>query len=1107
MAQTEETRILDIQVKYTDAINAIAEFKRKIDELKASERDLGAQLESGAISTDEYRRSMAASGEVQKDYKEQVRTLSKEVQNNIKTQNEQEGSLRSLRAELSNATKAYDSMSKAERESASGKALRDHINEITTQIKDEEEATQRFYRNVGNYKESIMSALGINNSFASSLLSMSKNGKGMNGIIEGVTDEVKSFSKTLLSMMSNPVFIALAGIAGAGMAFKWFYDYNMGILQATRLTKEFLGLTGESLQAMRDEIQATADTYGKDFKETLEGVDVLTAQWGMDAQDSLKVINEGFQSGADLNGDMLQKIKQYGPVFHDAGVSASEMVAILQQTRSGIFSDKGLDVIQMASKKIREMSTTTASSLDAIGISSKQVEKDLQSGSKNTFDVIQMVSDKLKVLPQDSQAVGDALKNVFGKQAASGGLKMIESLGTMSTKIDEVKKKTGAWGDNMDKQRKANEEYNKTLSAMFDMSQKGFGQMVASSKLFITQGLTEMMKGLVNVLNYMIDWYNESTMLRAAIQGEIALIKTLWTVVKTVFNLIIDSAKFVGRSFKGIGDIIEGVVKLDWNKIKSGYSELGSNIYKTLKEGLGDIKNAGVELGRNYVQGFNNAVNGGKIAHISLSSYSADTSTADNVVSQSPSAVAGVTGSNGNKNSSGGKSSSNNKSSADAIKKENEEVQKAEDLLTQLIENSVDRQRQIIEQNYDHQINTVKTKLATEKNLTTTAREAMNSQIVSLEKIKSKKLSEFDMNAKDEEIKRETEYYATLLESIEKGSEQEYQIKLRQIADQHQLDLDELEQSTMSEEDKGKQREAIEAKYNKMIEDEQKEHSEALNKAQEDAIKKRFESKIAQTEDNSNTGEAPEVAKARLAMEESLALLENAHQMEGESIEQFNERKLALQQDYNEKCKKYSQANVTNEISELDAIGKVVNSTGDLLEAFGTKNKTLAAASKVLALAQISISTGVAISKGIAAAQDAGKWPANLIAIATVVSTILSGMASAIKTVNSAKFATGGDVTGSGTATSDSISASLSNGESVLTTAATSMFAPALSAFNQIGGGVPIYGQGNNQDVGTEYLALAVARGMQMAPRPIVSVEEINAVSNRVQTIQRIGTI
>ena len=120
---------------------------------------------------------------------------------------------------------------------------------------------------------------------------------------------------------------------------------------------------------------------------------------------------------------------------------------------------------------------------------------------------------------------------------------------------------------------------------------------------------------------------------------------------------------------------------------------------------------------------------------------------------------------------------------------------------------------------------------------------------------------------------------------------------------------------------------------------------------------------------------------------------------------------------------------------------------------------------------------------------------------------MLANVATAIKTVKSAKFATGGDVSGSGTSTSDSINAKLSNGESVLTTAATSMFAPVLSVFNQIGGGVPIYGQGNNQSIGEEFLATAVAKGMQMAPPPIVSVEEVDRVHNRVQTIERIGTL
>ena len=171
-----------------------------------------------------------------------------------------------------------------------------------------------------------------------------------------------------------------------------------------------LGVTGDSLEAIRNDIQATADTYGKDYKETLEAVDVLTSQYGYDTKEALQIINDGFQSGADLNGDMIAKIKQYAPAFHDASIGGKELVGVIQQTRSGIFSDSGMDLIQMASKKIREMSSKTAGSLDAIGISSKKVQKDLESGATSTFDVIKMVSTKLKEIPQNSQAVGKCVK-------------------------------------------------------------------------------------------------------------------------------------------------------------------------------------------------------------------------------------------------------------------------------------------------------------------------------------------------------------------------------------------------------------------------------------------------------------------------------------------------------------------------------------------------------------------------------------------------------------------------------------------------------------------------------------------------------------------------
>lgn len=143
------------------------------------------------------------------------------------------------------------------------------------------------------------------------------------------------------------------------------------------------------------------------------------------------------------------------------------------------------------------------------------------------------------------------------------------------------------------------------------------------------------------------------------------------------------------------------------------------------------------------------------------------------------------------------------------------------------------------------------------------------------------------------------------------------------------------------------------------------------------------------------------------------------------------------------------------EQTKYQAVESIVGGLGSLTETLGEKNTTFAKLSKVLALGEIAVNTGKAIAAGVAQAQSV-PFPGNMAAIATTIATVLANIATATKTVKSAKFAKGGDVVGPGSGTSDSIPAMLSNGESVMTAAATSMFSPMLSAFNQMGGGIPI---------------------------------------------------
>ena len=474
---------------------------------------------------------------------------------------------------------------------------------------------------VQDYGTAIKSALGLNTRFADSLLSLNSGG-GLKGFFSGLTTSAKAFASTLTGLLANPAFLAVAGIASAGAAFKWWFDYNKGLEEATRLTREFLNIQGDELVTVRSEVQSIADTYGKDYKSVLSTVDNLMAHYGISAKEAMKVIEDGFQAGADQSGKLLENIQQYSTTFHDAGVSASELTAILAQTRSGIFSEQGMQVIEQGSKRIREMEKGTADALNAIHLSSEQIQKDLASGSKSTFDVIQEISAKLRELSPDSQAVGAVLKDVFGRQGAAAGYQLITQLDTMTKDINEVKKVTGEYGEELERQRQASEELNTVMASLFDVTQHGFSEMLIGAKTFAIQGLTAILKGVINVINYFIEWYNESKLIRGAVQLITANFKTLWSTAKLVLNNIITAVKSVGRTLKGLGDILEGIFTGiftgNYDKVRQGWNEITSNFTRTFKEAVSNAKDYGTEVATNFVDAYNNTVSKKKVKPITI---------------------------------------------------------------------------------------------------------------------------------------------------------------------------------------------------------------------------------------------------------------------------------------------------------------------------------------------------------------------------------------------------------------------------------------------------------------------------------------------------------
>lgn len=306
-------------------------------------------------------------------------------------------------------------------------------------------------------------------------------------------------------------------------------------------------------------------------------------------------IEDGIEAGADMNGRFVENINQFAPALRDAGVSVDEFVAILAETRNGIFDEKGVQDIIKGGTRLRAMTKQIAESLDACGISSKQMQEDLANGNITMLEAVQQVSAKLKELPENSQEAGLVMKNVFGRTAAEGGTLLIQSLADVNTNLDVAKENMGDLGRLNREQMEAQKELNETLAAVFKMSGTNFEEMTIQAKTYIAQGLTNIIKGCVDIVNWFIRMYNKSIVVRGAVNSIANSFKTMWEVAKFILNQVVDS-------FKAMGTVIEGVVTLDWDKVTKGWSD-GMNALK------GNVETMARNIAFNTADAFNNTLN------------------------------------------------------------------------------------------------------------------------------------------------------------------------------------------------------------------------------------------------------------------------------------------------------------------------------------------------------------------------------------------------------------------------------------------------------------------------------------------------------------------
>lgn len=903
MGKTIEEKILDIKVRYDDAIRGIAKYQGAIDAARQKQKEFKNQLKENKISQAEYNAEMAASKQVVNENKDAIRILEREIQNNIKAEKNQQDSLVSLRASLSNLTRQYDEMSEAERKSSSGEDLKIHINAVTDKIKEAEEGTQRFYRNVGNYTEAILSATEANIPFINQMHQMTSS----------------------------------------------------------------IGPIGKYLSDVKSELLGVISQY----RNAAVSADALT----------------GAQRAAAISSNLFSSaLKILKVALISTGIGA---------------------IVVLLGSLIAWMTKT-------------------QKGTEFLSNVMASLGAVVNVLIDRIAKFGGALVKLFS--------------GDFSGAWDDMKDSAKGLGDEIANDAKQTWELNNALQqlekqeTMLEMKRAANRSQIEKLKL-IADDVTKSLKERTVAAEKAYNMENE-------------LQKQSIEIGKRKLANMLGQIELTDEANDLINKMAQGAITADEVISKLGLSESTMDDLKKFAQVFSDV------------------------AQREMETYTRNKETQNKINAM-------------------------RKEYADKAKeqreKEREAIRQSEGALLSLIKNESEKKRAQLNASYARELEDLKRKLSEEKNLTLKAKDAIRSTIKAKEQQLQVELSKLSDEQIQKDIADRQKLIETQLAGIKSGTEQEFQLKMQQILAQRDMELSNAE---LTEQMKL----AIRNKYNKQLDDLTVQHNNDIANKQKEALRIRFETELAQAYGN-------EQEQLRIKLEQKKAELDSLQQLEGESMDAFNLRKLQTENAYIDAKKDLARKELEIEQTKYQAASDITNALSTLADSASQHSKSLAMASKVLALAEIAINTGKAIAAGIAQAQSV-PFPGNIAAIATTISTIISNIAIATKTVKSAKFAEGGLVTGPGTGTSDSIPAQLSNGESVITARATTMFSPILSSLNMMGGGVPINTTTtSNQALGEDMLARAVAKGMMMAPPPVVSVQEFTSVANRVKYLENLGSL
>lgn len=451
-----------------------------ISRLKVDSTEYDSKIKRAAQGLTHLAESARNSGAVlnvlEKENREYIQSLGR-METVAKTAR---GRLGELTSAFTDIRSVYNSLTKEEKAGQFGRELNKQLEIMKGRIRDTRNELKDIDRELGGSGGKFGELGNVVNTLGSKI--------GLSGDLMGMLT-----SKT--AMMTGAIGASIAVIYKATEAWA---GYNSELAKQDQITTVTTGLKGPAADTITDAARAMVDTYNVDFREAINAANTLMTQFGLKGDEATQLIRDGLRGMIQGDGPkLLQMIQQYAPAFRDAGVSASQLVAVIHNSEGGIFTDQNMNAIVMGIKNIRLMTKATSDALAQLGIDGKKMSQELSNGSLTIFDALKQVAGAIKNVDSNSQAAGEVMQQVFGRQGVTAGTNLGKAIETLNTNLEETKRQTGEVGDAMAELQTANEQLNRAIRDCFEYD--GWDQMAKGIQASLVTALANVLQKIADI--------------------------------------------------------------------------------------------------------------------------------------------------------------------------------------------------------------------------------------------------------------------------------------------------------------------------------------------------------------------------------------------------------------------------------------------------------------------------------------------------------------------------------------------------------------------------------------------------------------------------------